>query len=165
MSKEDLLMPWNETCVMDLKMQLIADWLRQESSISELARGYGLSRKTVYKWVTRYQDEGASATAQLPLARPYQPENCATGTCMRAAWRRKGVNHVAGLKCYLCSGCTVRAIFDGSRFKRAEKSCWPRLVRKQRQLYSEQVTENKKGSQAPFLSREKFQILQITLQT
>src|SRR5690606_25156684 len=56
MSKEDLLMPWNETCVMDLKMQLIADWLRQESSISELARGYGLSRKTVYKWVTRYQD-------------------------------------------------------------------------------------------------------------
>ncbi|WP_222868019.1 helix-turn-helix domain-containing protein [Saccharophagus sp. K07] len=65
-------MPWNETCVMDLKMQLIADWLRQESSISELARGYGLSRKTVYKWVTRYQDEGASGLQDRSRA----PKHC-----------------------------------------------------------------------------------------
>lgn len=53
-------MPWTETCVMDLKMQLIADWLRGEHSISDLARGYGVSRKTVYKWVKRYQEEGAA---------------------------------------------------------------------------------------------------------
>lgn len=38
-------MPWQETCVMDLKVKLIADWLRDEYSVSELARGYNLSRK------------------------------------------------------------------------------------------------------------------------
>ena len=37
-------MPWKETCVMDLKMQLIAEWLRGERGVSELSRGYGLSR-------------------------------------------------------------------------------------------------------------------------
>jgi len=58
MGKEDLPMPWKETCVMDLKMRLINDWLRDDFSVSELARSYGISRKTVYKWVSRYQTEG-----------------------------------------------------------------------------------------------------------
>lgn len=53
-------MPWKETCVMDLKVQLIHDWLQNRASLSALARSYGLSRKTVYKWVNRYQVHGAA---------------------------------------------------------------------------------------------------------
>ncbi|WP_222868140.1 helix-turn-helix domain-containing protein [Saccharophagus sp. K07] len=75
-------MPGKETCVMDLKMPLIADWLRQESSISELARVYDISRKTVYTWVTRYQDEGASGLqdrSRAPQALPGTPSPSGRG--------------------------------------------------------------------------------------
>lgn len=72
MGKEELPMPWKETCVMDLKMQLLADWLRGEHSISDLARGYGISRKTLYKWIKRYQEEGAAGLEERSRA----PRHC-----------------------------------------------------------------------------------------
>lgn len=65
-------MPWQETCVMDLKVKLIADWLRDEYSVSELARGYNLSRKTVYKWIRRYQEQGSAGLEERSRA----PHNC-----------------------------------------------------------------------------------------
>ena len=68
-------MPWKETCVMDLKMPLIADWLRDEYSVSDLAVGYGVSRKTVYKWISRYQENGAAGLADrscMPLSWPHK---------------------------------------------------------------------------------------------
>lgn len=65
-------MPWNETCVMDLKMQFIADWLRGGYGVSDLARGYGVSRKTAYKWIRRYQEEGAAGLQ----ARSRAPHHC-----------------------------------------------------------------------------------------
>jgi len=42
-------MPWKEICVMDLKVQLISDWLHGRYSVMELARAYQISRKTAYK--------------------------------------------------------------------------------------------------------------------
>lgn len=51
-------MPWKETCVMDLKVQLINDWLLNRANVSSLAISYGVSRKTVYKWIQRYQEHG-----------------------------------------------------------------------------------------------------------
>ena len=53
-------MPWKETCPMDQKMQMIADHISGDYTISELARGYEVSRKTIYKWVRRYQVAGPS---------------------------------------------------------------------------------------------------------
>lgn len=53
-------MPWKETCVMDLKRQFIEDWRRGEHGVSDLARGYGISRKTAYKWIGRYREQGAA---------------------------------------------------------------------------------------------------------
>ena len=67
-------MPWKETCVMDLKMQLIADWLRGQHSVSDLAIGYGISRKTVYKWIGRYEEVGAAGLqerSRAPLHCPH----------------------------------------------------------------------------------------------
>lgn len=65
-------MPWNETCVMDLKVRLISDWLKEDCSVSDLARGYGVSRKTVYKWIQRYQDAGAAGLEERSPA----PHHC-----------------------------------------------------------------------------------------
>ena len=51
-------MPWHETCVMDERMAFIVDWQREEMTIAALCRLYGVSRKTGYKWIERFGDEG-----------------------------------------------------------------------------------------------------------
>jgi len=43
---------------MDLKTQFIADYLRQTLSISDLCLHFNISRKTAYKWIHRYLEEG-----------------------------------------------------------------------------------------------------------
>jgi len=43
---------------MDQKRFLIEDYIRGTFSMSELARRYGVSRKTTYKWITRFEEQG-----------------------------------------------------------------------------------------------------------
>ena len=43
-------MPWQETLLMDHRVQFIAEYQRGVFDIAELARRYGISRKTAYKW-------------------------------------------------------------------------------------------------------------------
>jgi len=45
---------------MDLRTQFIADYLRELTTISELCREYQISRKTAYKWIDRYEAQGAA---------------------------------------------------------------------------------------------------------
>jgi len=52
-------MSWKETCPMDQKIRMIGDWLSQEYGVTELREIYGVSRKTIYKWIDRYKAEGA----------------------------------------------------------------------------------------------------------
>lgn len=47
-------MPWSQTTPMDQKTQFIADYLRQQLSMTELCELYGISRKTGYKLIDRY---------------------------------------------------------------------------------------------------------------
>ena len=51
-------MPWQETSLMDQRVQFIADYQRDACNVAELARRYGISRKTAYKWMDRYQTDG-----------------------------------------------------------------------------------------------------------
>ena len=51
-------MPWKETCAVDQRVACVADWLRDEWSLTGLAARYGISRKTLYKWLERYEAEG-----------------------------------------------------------------------------------------------------------
>lgn len=52
-------MPWKDVRPMDEKVLFIADYLRQVGNFSELCGQYGISRKTGYKWVERYREEGS----------------------------------------------------------------------------------------------------------
>ncbi|MBI4824046.1 MAG: helix-turn-helix domain-containing protein, partial [Nitrospirae bacterium] len=38
-------------------MSLISDWLKGCFTITELSVTYGVSRKTVYKWINRYDTD------------------------------------------------------------------------------------------------------------
>jgi len=51
-------MPWEETCSMDERMQFVADYLKDQWPVAQLCRQYGISRKTGYKWIDRYEAEG-----------------------------------------------------------------------------------------------------------
>src|SRR5262245_9794006 len=50
-------MPWKETCAMSERVGLINDYLSGDFGISELAEQYQVSRKTVYKWLERFDKE------------------------------------------------------------------------------------------------------------
>jgi transposase InsO family protein len=55
---------------MDQRVALIADWLRGEWSVTELAVRYGVVRKTVYKWIARYQadpEHGLAERSRAPV--------------------------------------------------------------------------------------------------
>lgn len=66
-------MPWKETRVMDQKIRMICNWLSGEYSITELSRIHEVSRKTLYKWIERYeadQESGLRERARRPLVMP-----------------------------------------------------------------------------------------------
>lgn len=70
-------MPWRETCAMEERMRFVAKVLGDEGTMTELCARYGISRKTGYKWLERYRQEGAGGLkerARAPhhhgLARP-----------------------------------------------------------------------------------------------
>lgn len=57
---------------MDQRVALVADWLRGEWTITELARRYGVTPKTVYKWVDRYLADPAQGLVERSRA-PLRP--------------------------------------------------------------------------------------------
>lgn len=68
-------MPWKESSPMDQKTLFIADYLRQTLSMTELCALYQISRKTGYKWINRYYEEGAPGLAERtcrPHSSPHQ---------------------------------------------------------------------------------------------
>jgi putative transposase len=70
-------MPWSNLSPMDQKTQFIADFLRHSQSITELCIHYAISRKTAYKWIARYQQQGISGLEdrpRSPLSCPHQTE-------------------------------------------------------------------------------------------
>jgi putative transposase len=64
-------MPWKDTCLMDQRHAFLADWLTDDWTMTELAARYGISRKTAYKWIDRYQadpTQGLGDRSRAPRA-------------------------------------------------------------------------------------------------
>jgi transposase InsO family protein len=75
----EVRMPWQETCVMDERMSFIVDWQRQEATIAELCRYYGISRKTGYKLIHRFEAEGVEGLKDRSRA-PHEHANAVSET-------------------------------------------------------------------------------------
>lgn len=54
-------MPWRTRSPMDERLQFVSDYQRQLFTMTELCDRYGISRKTGYALVDRYEREGAAA--------------------------------------------------------------------------------------------------------
>jgi len=59
-------MPWKEICALELKKEMINEWLKMEYSITDLSNSYGVSRKTLYKWIERFRLYGLEGLEELP---------------------------------------------------------------------------------------------------
>ena len=51
-------MPWTEATKMSLRKEFVRLANREETNMAELCRRYGISRKTGYKWLRRWQEAG-----------------------------------------------------------------------------------------------------------
>jgi len=58
---------------MDERLKFIADCLKDEWSLSDLCQYYGISRKSGYKWLARYQAEGPSGLHDRSRAPNHHP--------------------------------------------------------------------------------------------
>jgi transposase InsO family protein len=70
-------MPWKETSAVDQRVQLIADWLSNDYTKSELCRIYEISRPTADKWLKRYGDRGVQGLEELSRAPHSHPNQTA----------------------------------------------------------------------------------------
>jgi len=58
---------------MDKRVSLVSEYIKGEKPMTELCREFGISRKTGYKWVGRYNEDGAAALedrSRAPLSHP-----------------------------------------------------------------------------------------------
>lgn len=66
-------MPWIETTTMEQKVEFICEWLSEKYTITELCKGFGISRPTAYKLINRYENlgvEGLNKKSKAPINHP-----------------------------------------------------------------------------------------------
>ena len=59
---------------MDQRVQFIADCQRGVFDLAELARRYGISRKTAYKWIDRYDEAGPAGLVDRSRRPTHSPQ-------------------------------------------------------------------------------------------
>jgi transposase InsO family protein len=69
-------LPWKETCAMKERIQLVSLYETRQFTVTELAKRFGVSRKTVYKWVNRHSEEGIPGLNERSRA----PQRCPRAT-------------------------------------------------------------------------------------
>jgi transposase InsO family protein len=67
-------MPWKEVDTMSLRLEFVRLALHEDANMSELCQRFGISRKTGYKWLKRYQQHGKEALVDQ-TRRPYMSPN------------------------------------------------------------------------------------------
>jgi transposase InsO family protein len=67
-------MGWKETCAVDERIRFVIAVEKQEESFSALCRRFGVSRKTGYKWLGRYEELGVEGLSELSRAPHEHPQ-------------------------------------------------------------------------------------------
>jgi len=66
-------MPWQESSMLDAKMRFVVAWEEEELSFAALCREHGISRKTGYKLIGRYEAEGVDGLKERSCAPQHHP--------------------------------------------------------------------------------------------
>lgn len=70
-------MPWKETAVPDERMRFVLSCLDSQDSMAALCRRFGVSRRTGYKWLARYEECGPPGLADRSRASHAHPNQVA----------------------------------------------------------------------------------------
>src|SRR5215213_8766632 len=62
-------MSWTERSVFESRLSFINEWRGKVEPVSALCARHGISRKTGYKWIGRYEQDGLSGLFDLSSAR------------------------------------------------------------------------------------------------
>ena len=69
-------MPWKESRIVDQRLQFLSSYQKEEMSVSELCREFGVSRPTGYRWINRYKESGPEGLLNLSS----KPHSCSHAT-------------------------------------------------------------------------------------
>jgi len=69
-------MPWKEHSPMDQRTEFALKALRQEQPFTDLCGDYGISRKTGYKWLERYNAQGHGGMKDRSRRPHHHPDAC-----------------------------------------------------------------------------------------
>lgn len=67
-------MPWKEVSSMDERSRFVKEALKGEVAFSNLCKAYEISRKTGYKWLSRYEESGKQGLSDLSRAPKNSPQ-------------------------------------------------------------------------------------------
>ena len=70
-------MPWKEVTTMSERRAFIREAVAEDANVSALCRTYGISRKTGYKWLARYRQEGESGLSEHSRRPQHSPTRTA----------------------------------------------------------------------------------------
>jgi transposase len=69
-------MPWKESRILDQRLQFLSSYQKEEMSVADLCRAYGISRPTAYRWINRYNEAGPVGLVD----RSSRPHSCSHAT-------------------------------------------------------------------------------------
>lgn len=83
-------MPWQELSPVNLRMQFLTEWQTGLWSMTELCADYGISRKSGYKWVERYEAIGPAGLCDQSRRPRHSPHATAPPLVQQLVdWRRR----------------------------------------------------------------------------
>src|SRR5271168_5003619 len=63
-------MPWKESRILDQRLQFLSSYQKEEMSVADLCREFGISRPTGNRWINRYNETGPEGLVDRSR-RPY----------------------------------------------------------------------------------------------
>lgn len=67
-------MGWKETCAVEERMRFMVAAEKREESFAAICRRFGVSRRIGYKWLQRFEEEGAAGLLDRSRAPLHHPQ-------------------------------------------------------------------------------------------
>lgn len=69
-------MPWKDSSIVDQRREFVLRALDERANISALCREYRISRKTGYKWIKRFREQGVLGLSDQTPSRGAESFQC-----------------------------------------------------------------------------------------
>jgi hypothetical protein len=91
-------MPWKELQIMDQRLQFLSSYQKEEMSVADLCRAYGISRPTAYRWINRYNETGPEGLVDRSRIRtdngaPFAGTGLLGLSKLSLGWMKLGIVH------------------------------------------------------------------------